>query len=243
MARRIRHAENENSSEISTRLPLNVINIPEQHYRFHFHSGYQQIRIINEGAARLSIDNPFFKMHEGTAGATTHISGQEYINFASYNYLALSGHSEVNEAAKSAIDRYGTSVSASRLVSGERPIHRELEQTIAKVYNVDDALVFVSGHATNVTTIGYLFGPRDLILHDELVHNSVLQGIALSGAKRLIFPHNDWASLDAILVNQRHHFEKVLVVTEGIFSMDGDYPDLPRFIEIKHQAQDLPDGG
>ena len=121
LARRLRQAENGNSAEISTRLPLNVINIPEQHYRFHFHSGYQQIRIINEGAARLSIDNPFFKLHEGTAGATTQISGQEYINYASYNYLALSGHSEVNEAAKTAIDRYGTSVSASRLVPEKDP--------------------------------------------------------------------------------------------------------------------------
>ena len=193
--------ENANNAETSARLPLGRVNIPEQHYDFHLHPGYQQIRIINDGATRLSIDNPFFKLHEGTAGATTRISGQEYINYASYNYLAFSGHPEVNEAAKTAIDRYGTSVSASRLVSGERPIHRELEQAIAEVYGVEDAIIFVSGHATNVTTIGYLFGPRDLILHDELIHNSVLQGITLSGAKRLGFPHNDWSALDAILAD------------------------------------------
>lgn len=209
--------------------------IPEQYYRFHLHPGYQQLRIINDGASRLGIKNPFFKIHEGCAGATTIINGQEYINYASYNYLGLSGDTRVTEAAQKAINQYGTSVSASRAVSGERPVHRELERAIADVYAVDDAIIFVSGHATNVTTIGYLFGPKDLLLHDELIHNSVLQGMLLSGAKRLPFPHNDWQALDQILTQQRTHFERVLIVLEGIYSMDGDYPNLPQFIEIKNR--------
>jgi 8-amino-7-oxononanoate synthase len=232
--RRLRQIDRRNT-EAPARSPLGRPVIPEHHYNFHLHPGYQQIRIINDGAARLGIGNPFFKQHEGTAGATTRINGQGYINYASYNYLGLSGHPEITAAAKNAIDLYGTSVSASRLVSGERPIHRQLEQAIANVYGVDDAIIFVSGHATNVTSIGYLFGPRDLILHDELIHNSILQGITLSGAKRLSFAHNDWAALDITLQNQRHNFERVLVVLEGIYSMDGDYPDLPRFVEIKHK--------
>jgi 8-amino-7-oxononanoate synthase len=235
LERRLRQSEKESGAEAPVRLSMGVVNIPEQYYRFHLHPGYQQIRIINEGAARLGIGNPFFKLHEGTAGATTRIGGRDYINYASYNYLALSGHPEISEAAKSAIDRYGTSVSASRLVSGERPVHRELEQAIAEAYGVDDAIVLVSGHATNVTTIGHLFGPRDLILHDDFIHNSILQGITLSGARRLSFPHNDWSALDAILVKQRHNFERVLVVVEGIYSMDGDHPELPRFVEIRHK--------
>ena len=235
LERRLRQAEQTGISETPTRSSVGVTSIQEQHYHFHLHPGYQQIRIINDGAARLGIGNPFFKLHEGTAGSRTHIGDRDYLNFASYNYLGLSGHPEVSEAAKAAIDRYGTSVSASRAVSGERPIHRELEQAIAAAYGTDDAIVFVSGHATNVTVIGYLFGPRDLVIHDELIHNSALQGIQLSGARRLPFPHNDWAALDTILAEQRHHFERVLVVLEGIYSMDGDYPDLPRFIEIKHR--------
>jgi 8-amino-7-oxononanoate synthase len=210
-------------------------NIPEQHYRFHLHPGYQQLRIINDGGARLGIANPFFKLHEGIAGATTRIDGQDYINYASYNYLGLSGDTRVADAAKKAIDQYGTSVSASRAVSGERPVHRELECAISDVYGVENAIVFVSGHAANVTTIGYLFGPKDLVLHDEFIHNSVVQGILLSGAKRLSFPHNDWGVLDQILNQQRQHFERVLIVLEGIYSMDGDYPDLPRFVEIKRR--------
>lgn len=209
--------------------------IPDEYTRFELHPGYRQLRILNEGAARMGVQSPFFKMHEGTAGAVTRIGTKSYINYASYNYLGMSGDPVVAQAAKDAIDRYGTSVSASRLVSGERPIHRELERALAEAYDVEDAITFVSGHATNVSTIGYLFGPRDLILHDELIHNSVLQGIQLSGARRLPFAHNDWAALDAILQDQRHHFERVLIVLEGIYSMDGDFPDLPRFIEIKRR--------
>jgi len=208
---------------------------PERFYRFHLHPGYQQLRIMNDGAGRLGVGSPFFKLHDGSAGATTRIDGKNYLNFASYNYLGLSGHPSVSEAAKAAIDRYGTSVSASRPVSGERPIHRQLEQAIAGIYGVDDAIVFVSGHATNVTAIGYLFGPRDLVLHDELIHNSVLQGIQLSGARRFSFPHNDWTALDAVLAQQRRQYERVLIVVEGVYSMEGDYPNLPRFVEIKRK--------
>jgi 8-amino-7-oxononanoate synthase len=209
--------------------------IPEEHYRFDRHPGYRQLRIIAEGAARLGIESPFFKKHEGIAGGRSRIGDREYVNFSSYNYLGLAGHVYVSAAAKRAIDRYGTSVSASRAVSGERPLHRELESAIARAYEVDDAVVFVSGHATNVTSIGHLFGPRDLVLHDELIHNSTLQGIQLSGARRLPFPHNDWQALDALLAQQRRAFERTLIVIEGIYSMDGDFPDLPRFIEIKRR--------
>ena len=232
LERRLRHA--------SAPLPVRSAQaasaeIPEQFYRFDLHPGYQQLRIIADGAAQLGISSPFFKHHEGLAGGRTRIAGHEYLNFSSYNYLGLSGHLYVSAAAKNAIDRYGTSVSASRAVSGERPLHRELETAIAGAYGVEDAVVFVSGHATNVTAIGYLFGPRDLVLHDELIHNSTLQGIQLSGARRLPFPHNDWAALDALLNQQRREFERVLIVVEGIYSMDGDFPELPRFVDIKHR--------
>jgi 7-keto-8-aminopelargonate synthetase-like enzyme len=141
----------------------------------------------------------------------------------------------VNEAAVAAIARYGTSVSASRLASGERPIHRELEAELAATLGTEDALVFVSGHATNVTVIGHLLGRKDLVLHDELIHNSVLQGCILSGAHRVKIPHNDWAAADAYLAAHRGKFERVLLVIEGIYSMDGDMPDLPRFIEVKRR--------
>jgi len=210
-------------------------NVPERFYRFDLHPGYQQLRIIKEGAVKLGIESPYFRVHEGIAGGTTTIAGREYLNFSSYNYLGLSGDSRVNAAAKRAIDEYGTSVSASRPVSGERSIHRELETELAAAHGVPDCVIFVSGHATNVTIIGHLFGPRDLVLHDALIHNSALQGIQLSGAQRRSFPHNDWVALDGLLAKERHDFERVLIIVEGIYSMDGDFPELPRFVEIKRR--------
>ena len=169
------------------------------------------------------------------AGATTVIDGKTFINYSSYNYLGLGGHPDVNDAAKEAIDRYGTSASADRLVSGERPIHRQLEREFADLHGVDDCVVFVSGHATNVSTIGALFGPKDLIVHDALIHNSAMLGIQVSGARRIPFAHNDWHALDQLLTQCRMQYERVLIVVEGIYSMDGDFPDLPRLVGIKHR--------
>ncbi|MDM9557749.1 aminotransferase class I/II-fold pyridoxal phosphate-dependent enzyme [Bordetella petrii] len=235
LERKLRQVEHEQSQPPMTRPLGGPAALPEEFYRFDQHPGYRQLRILNEGAARMGVRSPFFKVHEGIAGAQTRIAGKHYVNYASYDYLGMSGDPQVIAAAKEALDRYGTSVSASRLVSGERPIHRQLERALADLYEVDDAIVFVSGHATNVSTIGHLFGPRDLVLHDELIHNSVLQGIQLSGARRLPFAHNDWAALDRILHDQRRDFERVLIVLEGLYGMDGDFPDLPRFIEIKRR--------
>jgi 8-amino-7-oxononanoate synthase len=210
-------------------------SIPDSWCRFDMHPDYQQLRILNEGAEKLGVSNPYFRVHEGCAGATTVIGAETFTNFSSYNYLGLGGHPQVNAAAKAAIDRYGTSASASRLVSGERPIHRELEQALAAVHGVDDCVVFVSGHATNVSTIGHLFGPKDLIVHDALIHNSALIGSQLSGARRMPFAHNDWEALDQLLTQCRLQYERVLIVIEGLYSMDGDVPDLPQFVEIKRR--------
>lgn len=217
---------------------LTVLTIPEAFCRFDRHPGYEKMLVPKAAADRLGVRNPFFIAHDGVAGAVTRIEGREYINFSSYNYLGLVGHPAVNKAAKDAIDRYGTSASASRLVAGERPVQRELEEALAELYEVEDCIVFVSGHATNVSTIGYLFGPKDLVVHDSLIHNSVLEGIKLAGSARRSFPHNDHQSLDNILAETRGQFERVLIVVEGLYSMDGDIPDLPALIDIKtrHKA-------
>jgi 8-amino-7-oxononanoate synthase len=186
---------------------------------------------------KAGLGNPFFRAHDGIAANRTVIGGVEMINFSSYNYLGFSGHPEVSAAAKEATDRYGTSVSASRPVSGERPIHQALEQGIAGHIGVEDAIVFVSGHATNVTTIGHLFDRNDVILHDSLCHDSIMQGIYLSGAKRLPFPHGDSAELERLLNQIRSQHRRALICTEGLFSMDGDICDLPALIDIKKKYQ------
>lgn len=229
-----RDAQPEAVSE-GLRCKPNLAQIPEKFCRFDKFPGYEKVVIPQVMASKLGVENPYFKTHEGVAGAMATISGKPYINFSSYNYLGLSGDARVNQAAKDAIERYGTSASASRLVAGERAIQRELEEAIAGLYEVDDCVVFVSGHATNVTTIATLFGPKDLIIHDSLIHNSVLEGVKLSGATRRAFNHNDPSSLESVLAEIRGNFERTLIVIEGLYSMDGDLPDLPRFIDIKQR--------
>ena len=144
----------------------------------------------------------------------------------------------MSAAAKAAIDRHGTSVSASRVVSGERPMHRELERELAAVYDAEDCLALVSGHATNVTVIGHLVDRDDLVVHDALSHNSIVQGALLSGARRASFPHNDVDELDRLLGAMRPRAKRALVVVEGHYSMDGDVPDLARLIPVvrRHRA-------
>jgi 8-amino-7-oxononanoate synthase len=195
--------------------------------------GYDELRFYLSAGQKLGVAFPYFRMHDGRADSHTQIAGKELLNFSSYDYLGLNGHPEIVEAAKAAIDRYGVSASASRHVAGERPVHRALERALADHYGVADSLVFVSGYATNLGVIGQILGPKDLIIHDSLAHNSIVMGGVLSGAARRSFPHNDLDSLDRILATTRGSFERALIVVEGHYSMDGDYPDLPRLIEIK----------
>ena len=190
------------------------------------------LAMVRRAGDALGIRNPYFRPHEGIAGAITTIDGKSYDNFVSYNYLGLNGDPRVSQAAKDAVDRYGTSVSASRIVSGERPIHREFEQALADLYKTEDAMVLVSGHATNVTVIGHLVGRDDLILHDSLSHNSIVQGALASGAQRIAFPHNDMDELERLLGQARGAAGRALIVVEGHYSMDGDIPDLARLVAI-----------
>lgn len=193
----------------------------------------KQLQMQRAAADMMGIENPFFRPHDGLATGTTEIDGKTHDNFASYNYLGLNGHREVSQAAKDAIDTFGTSVSASRIVAGERPLHGELEQALARVHGVESAVVMVSGHATNVTTIGHLMRKGDLILTDSLVHNSIAEGARLSGATRINFPHDNLDALEKLLIENRHKFENVLIIVEGLYSMDGDFPDLKRLVALK----------
>lgn len=197
--------------------------------------GYRELQTQRSFAEMIGLDNPFFRVHEERAGARTRIGNRTYLNFASYDYLGLNGHPEVQEAAKRAIDRYGTSASASRLVAGERPVHRDLEKRLAALYAAEDCVVMVSGHATNVGVISSILGPRDLVVFDELIHNSIALGAQFSGAARRSFPHNDLAALETILESARSAHTRCLIVVEGLYSMDGDWPDLAALIELKQR--------
>jgi 8-amino-7-oxononanoate synthase len=193
---------------------------------------FRELETLRNTADRLGVVSPYFRVHDGIATGHTSIAGRPLINYASYDYLGLNGHPKVIAAATEALACYGTTASASRLVSGERPPHGALEQGLADYYGVEDAVCFVSGHATNVTVIGQILTAGDLILHDELIHNSAMQGAILSGARRYAFRHNDPESLESYLKLHREQHKRALISIEGHYSMDGDIPDLPRFIEL-----------
>lgn len=214
------------------------VEIPASSYRFDQFPEYVKLRESLDMLDATGLGNPFFVVHEGPTTDRTIIAGREYINFSSYNYLGMSGDPAVSAAAKAAIDRYGTSASASRLVSGQKGIHVELERELTRFLGTEDTVAFVGGHATNESVIGHLFGPGDLILQDALAHNSIVQGCILSGARRRPFPHNDWEAAGRLLEQFRHEYRRVLVVIEGVYSMDGDIATLPKFVEVskRHKA-------
>lgn len=178
-------------------------------------------------------ENPYFVCHESPLTDQSLMDGQWVLNFGSYNYVGMSGRPEVMEAAKAAIDKYGTSASGSRLLAGEKMLTLELERELAAWKNAEAAMVLVGGHSTNVTFVGNFCGKNDLIVYDALAHNSIDQGCRLSQATVKPFPHNDHEALEGILRLQRDKFEKVLIVIEGAYSMDGDVPDVPAFVALK----------
>jgi 8-amino-7-oxononanoate synthase len=161
------------------------------------------------------------------------MDGRTVLNFGSYNYVGMSGRPETVKAAQEAAAKYGTSASGSRLLGGEKPIHRELEKAIAEWKHAEDAVVLVGGHSTNVTVVGNFCGKNDLILYDALAHNSINEGCRLSDAQSRPFPHNDYEALEKILASQRQYYEKVLIVIEGAYSMDGDVAPVPEFVRLK----------
>ncbi|MBX3379044.1 MAG: aminotransferase class I/II-fold pyridoxal phosphate-dependent enzyme [Phycisphaeraceae bacterium] len=233
------------SARASSAIGLRAVRIAVAHHDIARFPEYVELKRYERMLKAVAGDHPYFRVDEGGTGCTSvaRIAGRDVLNFGVYDYIGLSRHPDVVSAAKAAIDRYGTSSGASRLVSGEKQVHQDLEWAIADFLETPAAIVFVSGHATNVTTIGHLLGPEDLIVHDALAHNSIIQGAQLSGATRRAFPHNDWQALDSMLTEVRHRYRRVLIAIEGVYSMDGDFPNLPRFVELKkdHKALILVD--
>ncbi|KAF0695213.1 Aste57867_13977 [Aphanomyces stellatus] len=159
---------------------------------------------------------------------------RKQLNYNTYNYLGYASHPAVAAASKAAIDTYGTGMSSSPIV-GQTIVNTEVEAQLCKHFGAESAVLFVGGWVANVTTIDSLVGKGDLILCDVLNHNSCVTGQRLSGASILSFPHNDVATADRILKSVRHKYRRVLIVIEGVYSMDGDIPDLPAFVALKKQ--------
>ncbi|MEC4803730.1 MAG: 8-amino-7-oxononanoate synthase [Jaaginema sp. PMC 1079.18] len=168
---------------------------------------------------------------EGLAGAQMQRDGKTVINFASNDYLGLSGDSRLIARAIAATQKYGTGSTGSRLLTGHRTLHRQLEKAIATLKKTEDAIVFSSGYLANLGTIAALVGTRDLILSDQYNHSSLKNGAILSGATVIEYQHGNVADLAQKLAQNRSQYRRCLIITDSIFSMDGDLCPLPAILD------------
>ncbi len=198
---------------------------------------YAARRFRFAGNALLEFSDPFFAQIDRLR-AECEAQGKHFVSFANYDYLGLANHPRIREEAKREIDGLGIGALASRLVGGERTTHRPFEAEIAEFLGMESALTLVSGYLSNVTTIAWLMsGKRDAIFIDELAHNSIVAGADGAPAQVEKFRHNDFDHLDHLLARHREEYRNVLIVVEGVYSMDGDTADLPRLLAIKDKYQ------
>jgi glycine C-acetyltransferase len=169
---------------------------------------------------------------ESPQGAWLVVDGKKVLNFCSNNYLGLANHPDIVSAAKKSIDKMGVGPAAVRSIAGTMNLHIELEQRLAAFKGVEAAITFQSGFTANLATIPALVGKEDVIFSDRLNHASIIDGCRLSGAKIVAYEHNDPASLDEQIKANLHNFRRGLVVTDGVFSMDGDIAPLPAIYEV-----------
>jgi 8-amino-7-oxononanoate synthase len=181
------------------------------------------------------------KTIEEIQGPLVRIGDRFLVNFASNDYLGLSQHPSVKGAAKAAIDRFGAGSGASRLVTGTGYAHTKFEEEIASFKGAESALLFSTGYAAALGAITSLVGPGDVVILDKLAHACLIDGAKLSGASLRVFPHNNVAKLKHQLAwaRQAHPQGRTLVVTESIFSMDGDFGDLAAIVDLKTEFQAL----
>jgi 8-amino-7-oxononanoate synthase len=191
------------------------------------HERSEQLR-----AAREADVLPYFRLLEGPARPVVEMEGAERIMLGSNNYLGLTGDERVIAGARDALDRYGTGLTGSRLLNGTIPLHLELERELAEWMGTEDAIVFTTGHQANVGTLGTILGPGDTVVADSGDHASILDGCLLSRAKLRPFRHNRIEKLERMLEKARGDAGGVLVVVDGVFSMEGDIAPLPAICDL-----------
>src|SRR5437588_8846006 len=183
-------------------------------------------------AAREADVMPYFRVLEGEAGPVVEMEGAERVMLGSNNYLGLTRDPRVKQAARDALDRYGTALTGSRFLNGTIPLHIELEREIADWMGTEDALVFTTGYQANLGCIGTLLGPTDTVICDSGDHASIMDGVAMSHAKVRPFRHNRLDKLETMLARAEGDGGGVLVVVDGVFSMEGDVCDVPTAAEL-----------
>ncbi|HPG42809.1 MAG TPA: glycine C-acetyltransferase [Acholeplasmataceae bacterium] len=171
-------------------------------------------------------------VNEGPCEAIIKLNGHDVINLSSNNYLGFANHPRLKKAAMDAIETYGVGAGAVRTIVGNMDIHEKLDQKIANFKHEEAALVFQSGFACNAGVIQAITDEKDLIISDELNHASIIDGVRLSKASRAVFKHSDMADLERVLKEKRDQFDNVLIITDGVFSMDGDIAKLPEIVKL-----------
>ncbi len=169
---------------------------------------------------------------EGEKRPRSVIDGREVINLSSNNYLGLTLHPKLREAAKRAIDDLGVGSGAVRTIIGTMEIHEELERRLAEFKHTEAVLVLQSGFTANAAVLGPILGEKDLVISDALNHASIIDGVRLTKAARRVYKHSDMDELERVLEETRDQFRLVLIITDGVFSMDGDIAPLPRIVEL-----------
>jgi len=175
---------------------------------------------------------PYFRLLTSQAGPVVEMEGRETIMLGSNNYLGLTGDERVKRGARDALETYGTGVTGSRLLNGTTPLHVELERELAEWMGTEEAIVYTTGYQANVGCIGTILAPGDTVICDSGDHASILDGCKLSGAKLRPFRHNRMDKLEKMLQRADGDGGGVLVVVDGVFSMEGDVCDLPRIVEL-----------
>ncbi len=172
-------------------------------------------------------------------GAWLVVDGKRALNFCSNNYLGLANHPRIVQAARESMEKYGVGPAAVRTIAGTMDLHLKLEQRLAAFKGVESAITFQSGFTANLGTIPALVGKDDAIFSDELNHASIIDGARLSGAKIIRFAHCDPADLEKQLKEQRASYPRAMVITDGVFSMDGDVAPLDKIYEVTQQYDAL----
>ena len=165
-------------------------------------------------------------------GARIVVDGKDVLNFCSNNYLGLANHPKLIEAAKEATKKYGVGPAAVRTIAGTTDLHVQLEQRLAKFKGAQDVITFQSGFTANLGAISALVGKEDVIFSDRLNHASIIDGCRLSGAKIVAYEHNDASALEDAIKEHASNFRRALIITDGVFSMDGDIAPLPNLVEV-----------
>ena len=171
-------------------------------------------------------------------GAWLTVDGKKVLNFCSNNYLGFANHPRLAEAAKSAIEKYGVGPAAVRTIAGTMDLHKELEARVARFKGAEAAITFQSGFSANIGTIPALVGKNDVIFSDELNHASIIDGCRLSGARVVRYDHCDPNHLELVIKENEDSYEHAMIITDGVFSMDGDIAPLDRLQEIA-EAYDI----